>query len=83
MKEALIVLALLAFGLICFPALIYAVGQRIIGDYEGGMLSYYESIAEALAVGNGFAWILVFSPYLGVQLLRFGLWVRRQRPGVN
>ena len=83
MKEALIVLALLAFGLICFPALIYVVGQQIIGDYEGGMISYYEAIAEALAAGNGFAWILVFSPYLGVQLLRFGLWVRRQRPDVN
>ena len=77
-KESLLALALLAFGLICLPALIFLVGRQVVGEYENGMLDLYEAIADALIDGNGFAWILVFSPYLTVQLLRFGLWLRRQ-----
>ena len=34
--EAIIAASLLAFGVFVLPNGIYAVGQRIIGDYEGG-----------------------------------------------
>jgi hypothetical protein len=79
LKEAVLAVALLAFGLICLPALIYLVGQKLVGAYDGGMLGLYEAIGNSLIAGNGFAWTLVFSPYLSVQLLRFGFWLRRQR----
>ena len=74
---AAIALGLVAFGLIGFPAIIFVVGQRLIGDYEAGLLGYYESLANALASGNPFAWILIFSPYLGIQLFRLLFWLRK------
>jgi len=83
LKEALLSLGLLAFGLLCLPALIYLVGQRLVGEYADGMLGLYEAIAEALVAGNGFAWILVFSPFIAVQLVRLWFWLRRRRPVVN
>ena len=82
-KETLLALALLAFGLICLPALIYLVGQQVVGEYQSGSLGLYQAIGEALIEGNVFAWILVLSPYLTVQLLRFGFWLRRQRRTAN
>ena len=83
MKELLLALTLIAIGLFALPAMIYVVGQRTIGDYEGGMWAYYQAIADALAIGNPFAWLLVLSPYLGIQIMRFGFWVRRQRRAVT
>jgi hypothetical protein len=83
LKELLIALALLAFGLICLPALVYVVGQRLLGDYEAGIAGFYEATANALAGGNTYVWILVLSPYFTIQLVRLGLWIRRQRPHVN
>lgn len=83
LKELLLAAALLAFGLICLPALVYLVGQRVVGPYEDGMLGLYEAIADSLIAGNGFAWILIFSPYLSIQLVRFGFWLRRQRRIAN
>jgi hypothetical protein len=82
-RELLLALALLAFGLICLPALIFLVGQQIVGAYENGLLGLYEAIADSLVAGNGFAWILIFSPYLCVQLVRIGCWLRRQRRTAN
>jgi len=83
LKEALLAVALLAFGLICLPALIYLVGQQLVGAYDDGILGLYEAIGDSLIAGNSFAWILIFSPYLSIQLFRFGLWVRRQRRTAN
>lgn len=82
-KEALIALALFVFGLICLPFMIYLVGQQVVGEYENGLIGIYQAIGDALAQGNGFAWLLVFSPYLTVMLLRFGFWLRRQRRTAN
>lgn len=82
-KEALLALALIAFGLICLPFMIYLVGQQIVGDHENGLIGLYEAIGDALLQGNGFAWMLVFSPYLTITLLRIGLWLRRQRRTAN
>ena len=82
-KETLLALALLAFGLFCLPALIFLVGQQLVGEYENGLLGLYEAIADALIAGNGFAWTLIFSPYITVQLIRLSLWLRRQRQTAN
>lgn len=83
LKEALLAVALLAFGLICLPALIYLVGQQIVGPYDDGIFGLYQAIGDSLIAGNGFAWILVLSPYVSVLLLRFGFWLRRQRRSAN
>jgi len=82
-KETLLALALLAFGLFCLPAMVFLVGQQLVGEYENGLLGLYEAIADALISGNGFAWILILSPYLTVQLIRLGMWLRRQRQTAN
>jgi hypothetical protein len=79
LKETVLALALLAFGLICLPALIYLVGQQLVGEYADGLVGLYEAIGGALFQGNWFAWILVLSPYITVQLLRFSFWLRRRR----
>ena len=83
LKEALLALSLLAFGLICLPGLIFYVGQLVVGEYETGILGLYEATGSALAGGDPFAWFLVLSPYLIVQLWRISLWLRRQRRAVN
>lgn len=82
-KETLLALALLAFGLFCLPTLIYLVGQEIVGEYENGLLGLYEAIADALIAWNPFAWVLIFSPYFTVQLIRLSLWLRKQRQTAN
>jgi hypothetical protein len=83
LKEALLALGLIAFGLICLPGMIFFVGQQIIGEYELGILGLYEAMAESLASGSLAAWSLILSPYAVVQLWRVGLWLRRQRDGVS
>jgi hypothetical protein len=82
-REVLIALALLAFGLIALPALVYVVGQQVVGEYADGLGGLYTAIGAALASGNPFAWILVLSPLLTVQLLRIWVRLRRPRPKVN
>jgi len=82
-KEVLLALALLVCGLVILPILIYVVGQQIIGEYEDGLLGFYEAIADALIEGSVFAWILILWPYLTVQLFRFSLWLRKLRRAVN
>jgi len=82
-REALLAVSLLAFGLICLPVLIYVVGQRLIGEYEAGLAGFYDAIGSALAGGSPFAWLLILSPYISIQLIRFVLWLRRQRKPVN
>ena len=79
LKEALIALGLIAFGLICLPGLVYFVGAQIIGEYELGILGLYEALADALASGSLAAWFLILSPLLVVQLWRLARWLRRHR----
>ena len=80
-REVLIGLSLIAFGLIGLPALVYLVGQKIVGDYEAGIGGLYGAIAGALAEGNPYAWVLVLSPYLTVAGLRVFLRLgRRHKP---
>jgi len=74
LKEALLTLGLIAFGLFCLPALIYLVGQVLVGEYDGGLDALYLALADGLAAGQWFAWVLVTSPYVACQLFR--IWLR-------
>ena len=82
-KEMLLALGALVFGLLCLPALIFLVGQQLVGEYEAGLLGLYEAIGAALAEGKWYAWVLILWPYLTVLLLRFSLWLRRHRRPVS
>lgn len=82
-KEAVLALAALAIGLIGLPAMVYLVGQLIVGEYEAGLTGFYEAIGAALVEGRWYAWMLVLSPYIGIQLLRFIFWLRRSRRAVS
>jgi len=77
LKETLLLLALLVAGLLGLPALIYLVGQTLVGQYPGGLSAFYLALADALAAANPFAWLLVASPLLVWQLIR--LWFRLGR----
>jgi hypothetical protein len=82
-REALLALGLVAFGLIALPALVYLVGQRVVGEYSEVMAGFYAAIGDALVAGNLFAWILVLSPYLCILLIRCCFWLRPSRKTVN
>jgi hypothetical protein len=71
--EIVIATVMLAFGLFVLPMAIYAVGVRVIGEYggEGGLLDFAESIWTDLLSLTPWTWILVLSPYVVVQALRF------------
>jgi len=75
-RELAIASGMLAFGLFLLPAAIYVVGQQLIGDYAPGLglLALAESIWIDLLALRLPAWILVLSPYVAVQSVR---WVRR------
>jgi hypothetical protein len=76
-REATIAAAAIGFGLLVLPFAVYIVGQRLIGDYGttgGGPLALAEAVWLDLLALRLRAWILVLSPYIAVQLIR---WVRR------
>lgn len=83
-KELLICGALLAAGIVALPFAIYAVGQRVVGEYAPGQgaLDLIGAIWAALAAFNPWAWLLVLSPYLVITLLRAS-WLtwRSRHPG--
>lgn len=79
LRESMLALSAVAFGMFCLPGLIYLVGAQLIGDYDGGVGGFYLSLADALAAANGLAWFLLFSPYLMLMLLRAVLKLRKQR----
>jgi hypothetical protein len=79
-REVAIAAGLLAFGLFALPFVVYLVGQRVLGEYEGdGALALAESIWRDLLSLRLAAWILVLSPYLLIQLARGvrRIWRRR------
>jgi hypothetical protein len=82
-REALLALGLVAFGLILLPALVYLVGQQVVGEYPDGIGGLYAAVGDALMAGNPLAWILILSPYVTIQLLRLLLRLRPSRRTVN
>ena len=68
--EAILAGILLLLGFAALPACVYLVGQRILGDYGGGLGAFYGDLYAALGRGEPGAWILLGSPFLGIELLR-------------
>lgn len=70
-REAALLLGFLLLGLVLLPVAIYIVGQAIFGDYGGGSYGhFYSDLSSRIRSGDGAAWFLVLSPYLGWQTLR-------------
>jgi len=70
-NEAMLLVGLLIFGIICIPGAVYLVGQLIFGDFAGdGFRDFFASISTKLLAADGAAWLLVASPYLVLQCLR-------------
>lgn len=86
-------LALLGgLGLAGMPALVYLVGEWLLGEYQPGatMGTFYADLFAELGALSPWAWLLVLGPWLAIQLLRvlwlpFWLLVRRRdpRPGAD
>lgn len=75
-RELILAGILIAVGALLLPLAIYFTGQALLGPYsdEGhGLGRLYSDIFGDLAGGFLPAWILVLSPWLGIQLLRLAL----------
>jgi len=71
-RELVIAAALFGLGFLLLPPAIYWVGKEVVGNYgaDQGMLALADQIwADFLALEPA-AWVLVFSPYLLVQIVR-------------
>ena len=63
----------LVLGVVALPALIFAVGNTVIGTYAGGahrLGSFYGNLFADLAGGSVIARTLVIGPYVLLLLLR-------------
>jgi hypothetical protein len=79
-REVAIAAGSVLFGLIALPFAVYVVGQRLLGEYDSGVLGLAESIWRDFLALQVPAWILVLSPYIAIQLVRFARRVWRPRP---
>ena len=54
------------------PFAVYVVGQQMLGDYatDSGAMALAESVWLDLLALRWWAWLLVLSPYVTVQLAR-------------
>lgn len=75
-RELLVFACLVGFGLLVLPALVYAVGVVLLGEYRPGATvgSFYADLYAQLAAPEPWAWLLVLGPWLGIQWLRL-LWL--------
>jgi len=81
-RELILAGLLVPVGLFILPVAIYFTGQTLLGSYSEdgqGLTRLYGDIFSDL--GRGFlpAWILVLSPWLGVQILRLVIWPLRRK----
>lgn len=72
-NELLLFAALLFFGFIIMPGLIYLVGGQIFGEFDGGYRQFFGQLARRLVDGNLVAWFLVLSPWFGIVTIRLTL----------
>ena len=80
-RELVIAAVLLGFGLLALPFAIYWVGSQMIGEYspDASPLTLAEQIWTDLLRLDPFAWALVASPYVVLQLVRIVRRVWRKR----
>jgi hypothetical protein len=78
-REALLLLILGGLGLLALPALVYLVGEWLLGEYRpgAGMGVFYGDLYAELAALSPFAWLLVMGPWLALQFLRLLWWPLR------
>ncbi len=78
-KKELIVLGFFLFlSLLVLPIIIYVVGELVFGKYEGnGYMDFLIKLIERLSSGNFVTWILILSPYIGWQIMRISLYLRK------
>ncbi|MDJ0699844.1 MAG: hypothetical protein QNJ07_08315 [Woeseiaceae bacterium] len=70
-REAVVFLSLLLFGVLLLPLAVYFVGQAVFGAYGGsGYGEFFSSLAAKLISFEWVAWFLVLSPYLAIQTVR-------------
>lgn len=70
-RELLLFIVLGAIGIVTLPLAVFYVGNEVFGAYGGdGFGHFFGSILARLARGDRFAWLLVLSPYLVLQLFR-------------
>lgn len=74
-------LALIAFGLVALPLLVYAVGAVTLGTAGSGLWEYLKVLYGSLLQLRPSAWALVLGPYLLLTLLRFTSRPLRRRSG--
>jgi hypothetical protein len=75
-REAMLFAIFGGFGVLVLPALVYLVGQRLLGEYrpDGGMGTFYSDLYAELASPSPWPWLLVLGPWLAILLLRL-LWL--------
>lgn len=75
-REALLLAVMGGIGLLLLPALVYLVGQQLLGEYRPGatMVTFYADLYGRLAALSIWPWLLVLGPWLAVQVLRL-LWL--------
>jgi hypothetical protein len=80
-RELVIAAVLFGFGLLALPFAIYWVGSQMIGEYspDASPLTLAEQIWTNLLQLEPFAWVLVVSPYVVLQLVRLVRRVWRTR----
>ncbi len=83
-NELLLFAGLLFFGFIIMPGIIYLIGGQVFGDFDGGYRQFFGQLTRRLVDGNGIAWFLVLSPWLGILSIRITWFALRkaapQRP---
>lgn len=74
LKELALFLALLFFGFVVAPIVIYAVGQNLLGQFGGyGYGDFFSTLSTKIRSGDATAWFFILSPYLVWQMLRLTL----------
>lgn len=86
-REALLLATFGGVGLLVLPAVVYLVGQELLGEYRpgAGVADFYKDLYSQLGALSLWAWVLVLGPWLAVQLLRLlwfplGVLTRRRSP---
>ena len=70
-REALLFLGLAIAGIVLLPLAVFFVGDTVFGSYGGdGFGEFFEALLGKLGRADRFAWLLVLSPYIVVQVLR-------------
>lgn len=74
-RETAVLVGLLFAGFVILPIAVWLVGDALFGDYGGaGYKGYFSLLSGKIRAGDGVAWFLILSPYLGVSVIRLMAW---------